>query len=158
MRRRRSAVKSSKKPLSNSFTRTQQVVCGEYTRQMPSVTPDSCTSSRTSSVMSVTWRPPDVTKWRSAWKTFTGASLAPRPSVGEPTTLAESGPVAQRSEHRTHNPSVPGSNPGGPTKNSANVSLTRRDGALTRCRSALTATVITDQGQLRRRLEVASDG
>ena len=27
----------------------------------------------------------------------------------------ESGPVAQRSEQRTHNPLVPGSNPGGPT-------------------------------------------
>jgi hypothetical protein len=30
-------------------------------------------------------------------------------------TLTSSGPVAQRLEQRTHNPLVPGSNPGGPT-------------------------------------------
>ena len=30
-------------------------------------------------------------------------------------TLALVGPVAQRLEQRTHNPLVPGSNPGGPT-------------------------------------------
>src|SRR5215208_3653397 len=118
MRRRRSAVKSSKKPLSNSLTRTQQVVCGEYTRQIPSVTPDSCTSSRTSSVMSVTWRPPEVWKWRSAWKTFTRASVTRAAGKTLTDYAGRSGPVAQRLEQRTHNPSVPGSNPGGPTRES----------------------------------------
>ena len=34
--------------------------------------------------------------------------------MNECDTVREPGPVAQRSEQRTHNPSVPGSNPGGP--------------------------------------------
>src|SRR5579871_2917865 len=42
---------------------------------MPSTTPDSPTIALTSSVMSVTWRPPLVRNFRSLWKTFTGASL-----------------------------------------------------------------------------------
>src|SRR6266487_7162261 len=33
-------------------------------------------------------------------------------------TSTQGGPVAQRLEQRTHNPLVPGSNPGGPTKHS----------------------------------------
>src|SRR5205823_13412195 len=36
-------------------------------------------------------------------------------------TTAISGPLAQRLEQRTHNPLVPGSNPGGPTKTATRV-------------------------------------
>src|SRR5579884_4292459 len=77
---------------------------------MPSATPDSATISRTSSVMSVTCSPPVVTKCRSCWKTF----IARRVYYPNPARRNELGPVAQRLEQRTHNPSVPGSNPGGP--------------------------------------------
>src|SRR4051812_37439863 len=73
---------------------------------MPSVTPDSRTIAATSSVMSVTCRPPVVWKWRSAWKTF-----IPRQFTEY---LWAYGPVAQRLEQGTHNSLVPGSNPGGP--------------------------------------------
>src|SRR4051794_38842236 len=76
---------------------------------MPSTTPDSRTISATSSVMSVTWRPPVVWKCRSAWKTFI---------TWDPNEYPRAfGPVAQRLEQGTHNSLVPGSNPGGPFKN-----------------------------------------
>ena len=48
----------------------------------------------------------------------TGKSREPGP-VRIRMTTAISGPLAQRLEQRTHNPLVPGSNPGGPTKNYA---------------------------------------
>src|SRR3954467_4646607 len=63
------------KPCSNSLTRTQQVVCGEYTHAMPSWIPLSRTAVWTSSVMSVTVRPPAVRSFVSSWKTLTGAIL-----------------------------------------------------------------------------------
>src|SRR3712207_8077803 len=43
---------------SNSLTRTQHVVCGEYTQTIPLRTPLSRTASATSSVMSRTASPP----------------------------------------------------------------------------------------------------
>src|SRR4051794_28105296 len=73
---------------------------------MPSTTPDSRTISATSSVMSVTWRPPVVWKCRSAWKTFIAGDLTEY--------LCAAGPVAQRLEQGTHNSLVGGSNPPGP--------------------------------------------
>src|SRR6476661_7848691 len=76
-------------------------------QQMPSTTPDSRTISATSSVMSVTWRPPVVWKCRSAWKTFIGDESNEY--------FLDTGPVAQRLEQGTHNSLVPGSNPGGPS-------------------------------------------
>lgn len=43
-------------------------------------------------------------------------SLPPWPLCARSTTLCRRcGPIAQRLEQRTHNPLVPGSNPGGPT-------------------------------------------
>src|SRR2546423_398317 len=57
--------------------------------------------------MSVTWSPPVVWKWRSAWKTFIGDEFNQYCRLR--------GPVAQRLEQRTHNSLVPGSNPGGPS-------------------------------------------
>src|SRR3954470_25053237 len=103
-------------PRSYSFTRTQQVVCGEYTRQMPSCTPDSRTISATSSVMSVTCSPPVVVNVRSAWNTFIGGEFngSARSPGALPRYARPHGPVAQRLEQGTHNSLVPGSNPGGP--------------------------------------------
>src|SRR5438445_4514188 len=46
----------------------------------------------------------------------TGKSREPGP-VRIRMTSPDPGPLAQRLEQRTHNPLVPGSNPGGPTKN-----------------------------------------
>ena len=51
--------------LSNSFTRTQQVVWGEYTQAIPFSTPLEATHSRTSSVISRISRPPLVRSLRS---------------------------------------------------------------------------------------------
>jgi hypothetical protein len=46
------------------------------------------------------------------------SNLPPNPAKSyKIKTLAKLGPVAQRLEQRTHNPLVPGSNPGGPTNN-----------------------------------------
>src|SRR5260221_6448855 len=81
---------------------------------MPSVTPDSRTISATSSVMSVTWRPPLVWKCRSAWKTFIARECNERLRSSVGARLGSRGPVAQRLEQGTHNSLVPGSNPGGP--------------------------------------------
>src|SRR6266511_5350228 len=107
-----------------------QVVCGEYTHAMPSLTPLSATHSLTSSVMSRISSPPLVLRLRSCWKTFTRAPTSRFEDDKDPlpvflvtrgacvqkdrATLPLAGPVAQRSEQRTHNPWDPGSNPGGP--------------------------------------------
>src|SRR6266498_2996964 len=109
-----------------------QVVCGEYTHAMPSLTPLSATHSLTSSVMSRISSPPLVLRLRSCWKTFTRAPTSRFEDDKDPlpvflvtrgacvqkdrATLPLAGPVAQRSEQRTHNPWDPGSNPGGPTR------------------------------------------
>src|SRR5215208_709116 len=95
--------------------------------------------------MSVTWRPPEVWKWRSAWKTFTRASVTRAAGKRLTDYAGRSGPVAQRLEQRTHNPSVPGSNPGGPIKKAASgASRLRRPsgdfGACTRRRTRRQAT------------------
>src|SRR5260221_13142099 len=97
---------------------------------IPLWTPRSCTASISSSVMSRTVRPPFVRRCVSRWNTFTGPTLlvdgpvsAPIVTVpqvgvkapGAPVRLPSlQGPVAQRSEQRTHNPSRGGSNPPGP--------------------------------------------
>jgi hypothetical protein len=47
----------------------------------------------------------------------------PPPYSALPST--EAGPVAQRSEQRTHNPLVPGSNPGGPIREAPGNQLVR---------------------------------
>src|SRR5829696_4280156 len=87
--------------------------------------------------MSVISRPPFVLELRSSWNTFTSSFTSRGLSSPEKRSRILSyprlrnlpsgratrsrgyargrGPVAQRSEQRTHNPSVPGSNPGGPT-------------------------------------------
>src|SRR5688572_28597635 len=59
------SAKSSSSPDSNSLTRTQQVVCGEYTQAMPLRMPLSRTAALTSSVMSVTLTPSLVRERRS---------------------------------------------------------------------------------------------
>ena len=50
----------------------------------------------------------------------TGKSREPGP-VRIRMTSPDPGPLAQRLEQRTHNPLVPGSNPGGPTKTAERV-------------------------------------
>src|SRR6476469_8677069 len=49
------------------------------------------------------------------------------------------GPLAQRLEQWTHNPLVPGSNPGGPTNSTAHSPARPRQTIPRRCRSARTA-------------------
>src|SRR5690606_5692527 len=55
--------------------------------------------------------------FRTCWPRRVGASKLPDPR----------GPIAQRLEQGTHNPLVPGSNPGGPTIPRADVLLRTRD-------------------------------
>src|SRR6266511_1351060 len=97
---------------------------------IPSEMPLSRTASFTSSVMSVTVRPPVVLRVRSSWKTFTGGIVgteaAVRAAGGGDTVSTGVGPVAQRLEQRTHNPCVPGSNPGGPIAHAQGKDARRR--------------------------------
>src|SRR6266540_955671 len=97
---------------------------------IPSEMPLSLTASFTSSVMSVTVRLPVVLRVRSSWKTFTGGIVgteaAVRAAGGGDTVSTGVGPVAQRLEQRTHNPCVPGSNPGGPIAHAQGKDARRR--------------------------------
>ena len=75
--------------------------------------PDSPTIAFTSSVMSVTWRPPRVLKWRSLWKTFTVASLARAHGavsrIGDAVLDGKRSPAARARERLVRQPrTVPG--------------------------------------------------
>src|SRR4051812_2035128 len=96
------------------------------------------TASFTSSVMSVTVRPPAVRRFVSRWKTLMrevsyAGPPTPRTSLSTPpeakvtttggTVAPSAGPVAQRLEQPAHNRLVPGSNPGGPMQDCRMASI-----------------------------------
>ena len=86
---------------------------------MPSLIPLATTASCTSAVMSFTESPPAVRSCVSCWYAFIARHCDSRKSNAcwrtAPAVRSNvRGPVAQRLEQRTHNPSRPGSNPGGP--------------------------------------------
>lgn len=65
-------------------------------------------------------------RWRGLWRAPLGDRKRRRQwkgSVRLHYTVRPQGPIAQRLEQRTHNPLVPGSNPGGPTNPASYVVL-----------------------------------
>jgi hypothetical protein len=63
-------------------------------------------------------------------------------SFGGSSFTYEIGPVAQRLEQGTHNPLVPGSNPGGPNLRTAKVSLPRNAGRVGACELSETNNIV----------------